>query len=418
MTSNNDASPSLTRGLVDTPLRSSRWLGRLLARLPGDCDVGQLTVRLPSGEELVVSSSQDGPVARLAIRRWRALRRLLTSGDIGLAEAYMSEDCDTQDLEALFAWSMENQRVLEAAWSGSALSRLIDRWRHRSNANTRRGSRRNIAAHYDLGNAFYAAWLDSDMHYSSGLYAPGVRTLEEAQAAKLDRIIDLLDLKGGERVLEIGCGWGGLAARLASEHGCHVTALTLSREQLAFARQRVGRLGLDGKVDVRLEDYRAVAGSFDRIVSIEMIEAVGQRYWPTYFATLRNRLAPGGIAVLQAITIDEKIFPTYVAQPDFIQRYIFPGGMLPTREILRDELGRAGLILQSEDTFGASYVATLDAWKTRFAAAWPELREQGFDERFRRMWQYYLSYCAVGFRRGDIDVGHYRITARADGSWR
>ncbi|MEZ5856275.1 MAG: cyclopropane-fatty-acyl-phospholipid synthase family protein, partial [Hyphomicrobiaceae bacterium] len=389
MTTSNDASSNVGRPAQGGTTRSSQWRRRLLSRLPTSCHAGRLFIQLPSGEELRRTSANDGPSAGVTIHRWRALRRLFLSGHVGFAESYLDGDWDSPDLKALFTWAMANQTNLSSIWGGSVVSRLMARLRHHRNANSRRGSRRNIAAHYDLGNAFYAAWLDGDMNYSSGLYTPDVQTLEAAQEAKLDRIISLLDLKGGERILEIGCGWGALAERLAGRHGCHVTALTLSREQQAFAKQRIARRGLDERVDIRLEDYRAVSGEFDRIVSIEMIEAVGQRYWPTYFEVLRKRMKPGGIGVLQAITIDETIFPTYVDEPDFIQRYIFPGGMLPTRSILREQIAKAGLLLQTEDTFGASYVSTLEEWQARFTASWPHLRHQGFDERFRRMWLYY-----------------------------
>ena len=280
---------------------------------------------------------------------------------------------------------------------------------HRVRANTRRGSRRNIAAHYDLGNEFYSRWLDRSMTYSSALFSAPDQSLEDAQQAKIDRAIALMDIRGGERVLEIGCGWGGMAERLIARHGCTVTGLTLSAEQLAYARQRLESQGLGARADLRLQDYRDVNEQFDRIVSIEMLEAVGESYWPAYFAALRNCLVPGGTAVLQGITIEEQRFEAYRKTPDFIQRYIFPGGMLPTISAMQREIERAGLALVSLETFGLSYARTLNAWQQRFQRAWPDIQQFGFGPRFKQMWEYYLAYCEAGFRRGAVDVGLYRI---------
>ena len=314
------------------------------------------------------------------------------------------------DLTALIELAALNQDELSDTFAGTRLARLIERFRHGARANTRRRSRRNIEAHYDLGNAFYAAWLDRGMTYSSGIYEPGCATLEEAQDAKQARIIDRLGLHGGERVLEIGCGWGGLAERLIRDCGCHVTGLTLSPAQLEHARLRLGDAGLDGSHDLRLQDYRDVAGTFDRIVSIEMLEAVGAEYWPLYFERVRSCLADRGRAVLQVITIAERYYESYRRDPDFIQRHIFPGGMLPSVSLLTAQIDRAGLALRSVEHFGASYAATLAEWRRRFDAAWPRLCLLGFDDSFRRKWEYYLAYCEAGFRAGSIDVGLYEVS--------
>jgi cyclopropane-fatty-acyl-phospholipid synthase len=287
------------------------------------------------------------------------------------------------------------------------LKRLRNRLMHRMNANTKRGSRRNVTHHYDLGNGFYQRWLDAGMSYSSALFSRSDQTLEDAQAAKQARTIALLQLRGGERVLELGCGWGGLAERLVRAAGCHVTGVTLSPAQLEYAAARLRAPELRSRTDVRLQDYRDVTGCYDRIVSIEMMEAVGEAYWPAYFRTLRDRLRPGGRAVLQAITIAEDRFEDYRRRPDFIQRYIFPGGMLPTISEIRRQAAQAGLKLRSVETFGASYARTLAEWRHRFLAAWPEIQSRGFDQRFQRMWNYYLAYCEGGFRAGAIDVGLY-----------
>jgi len=301
-----------------------------------------------------------------------------------------------------------NEAVLNPRTKNWLVGWARNRISHALRTNTRRGSRRNIAAHYDLGNEFFAPWLDAGMNYSSALYT-GAETLERAQLQKLDRIGDLLALAGGERVLEIGCGWGALAERLICRYGATVCGITLSTEQLAYAKARLAGDAANGRADLRLLDYRDVDGRFDRIVSIEMIEAVGEHYWPAYFTKLRACLATGGIAVLQAITIDENRFADYRQSPDFIQRHIFPGGMLPTRAIIEREAMRAGLRLVFQHSFGDSYARTLSEWRARFLRAWPRLETLGFSQSFRRMWEYYLVYCEIGFRCGAIDVGFYKL---------
>jgi cyclopropane-fatty-acyl-phospholipid synthase len=251
------------------------------------------------------------------------------------------------------------------------------------------------------------------MTYSSGLFCSADQTLEEAQDAKLDRVIDMLGLTGGEDVLEIGCGWGTLAERIMDRHDCAVTAVTLSAEQLAFAQRRLRDQVLAARCDLRLQDYRDVRGTFDRIVSIEMLEAVGESYWSTYFQRLRDRLRPGGAAVLQAITIDDSRFKAYRRRPDFIQKYIFPGGMLPTKGCIEREIARAGLQLAVNEFFGESYARTLEHWRLRFQKTWPAIEALGFDQRFRRTWEYYLAYCQAGFEIGALDVGLYKIALAA-----
>jgi cyclopropane-fatty-acyl-phospholipid synthase len=295
--------------------------------------------------------------------------------------------------------------TIESNW----LRRLRNRVFHRLNANTRRGSRRNIRHHYDLGNAFYQRWLDPGMTYSSALFTAPDQTLEDAQTAKQQRAITLLEVNGGETVLEIGCGWGGLAERLVQMAGCRVRGVTLSPAQLDYATTRLG----SAPAELLLQDYRDISGEFDRIVSIEMMEAVGEAYWPSYFAALHDRLKPGGLAVLQAITIREDQFEGYRRSTDFIQHYIFPGGMLPTITEIKRQTERAGMLLRSIETFGASYACTLAEWRKRFHAAWPEIERQGFDKKFRRMWDYYLAYCEGGFRAGTIDVGLYVLARPA-----
>ncbi|MGE0420491.1 MAG: cyclopropane-fatty-acyl-phospholipid synthase family protein, partial [Acetobacteraceae bacterium] len=305
-------------------ITDARWPTRRLARfLLSRIRIGRLTIVTPSGVRVSSHPTEPGPEGVLVLHRWRTLRRLLLQGDVSFAEAYMDGDWSSPDLPALIELAARNAPTLNRAIDGHAASRWINRLRHRLNANTRRGSQRNITFHYDLGNDFYAAWLDPGMTYSSGLYGPGAATLEDAQTAKQDRAIALLELTAEHDVLEIGCGWGGLAERIVDRTGCHVTGLTLSQAQLAYATERLSRAGLSDRAAFALRDYRDQDGIFDRIVSIEMLEAVGEAYWPAYFATLRDRLRPGGIAVLQAITIAEDRFEAYRRCPDFIQHYIF-----------------------------------------------------------------------------------------------
>jgi cyclopropane-fatty-acyl-phospholipid synthase len=369
---------------------------------------GRLHVVLPTGETVTRHGAAAGPEASIAMRHWRGAWRMLLDSDDGIARGYIDGDWTTPDLGQLLALGMHNETALSPQAKWQLPTFISNRLRHALRANTRRGSRRNIAAHYDLGNDFFSPWLDAGMNYSSALYR-GDETLEQAQDHKLDRIAELLALDGGERILEIGCGWGALAERLTGAHGATVCGITLSTEQLAYARARLAGAIAGGRADMRLVDYRDVTGRFDRAVSVEMIEAVGEGYWPAYFAKLRACLAAGGAALIQAITIDESRFKAYRARPDFIQRYIFPGGMLPTRAIIAREAERAGLKLIHHESFGDSYVRTLREWRSRFLRAWPKLEALGFDQRFRRMWEYYLVYCETGFAFRAIDVGFFKL---------
>ena len=335
--------------------------------------------------------------------------RTLTRGDVGFAEAYMDGDWSTPDLQALLDFFYGNEDALTGPMRASAVFRgLLMAW-HRRRANTRAGSRRNIAYHYDLGNAFYRLWLDPTMTYSSALFGDESVTLEEAQIAKYRRIAETLGLKPGDEVLEIGCGWGGFAEFAAASYGCRVTAITISQEQGQFARGRMTDKGLADQVSVEFRDYRDVTGAFDHIVSIEMFEAVGEENWPAFFDVVHDRLRPGGSALLQIITVAEERFEAYRSNIDFIRRYIFPGGMLPTKDILGERARAADLEIADEFSFAASYAETLRRWHDSFHQKWSEAAAMGFDERFSRMWSFYLCGCAASFKSKATDVSQFLL---------
>jgi cyclopropane-fatty-acyl-phospholipid synthase len=382
---------------------------RLVCRWLTGVEKGRLTVRFPSGTQQTFQGNADGPAALLNIHDQRLFTRLVVAGDTGLAEGYMAGEWDSPNLTAVLAFGLANEAALGGALEKSWLMRALDRLRHAARSNTRRGSRRNIAQHYDLGNDFYQSWLDPSMTYSSALFADLEEPMETAQRRKYLRLAEMVDLKPGDRVLEIGCGWGGFAEIAAQEFGCDVVGLTLSREQAAYARRRMARHGLSNQVDIRLQDYRDVAETFNKVVSIEMFEAVGEKYWPTFFAALDRCLAPDGRAALQIITIEDARFEAYRRAPDFIQHYIFPGGMLPSPRAFEAAVSDGGFALREALFFGKSYAETLRRWDAAFGDAWPALTKLGFDERFRRMWHYYLRYCEAGFDHGAIDVGHFLI---------
>jgi cyclopropane-fatty-acyl-phospholipid synthase len=385
---------------------------RLLLALVARVRAGSLTVRVPDGRVYRVAGAAPGPDAELRIVRARAARRLFLGGSVGFGEAYMDGDFETRDLRALLALAAFNEDHLGDVHAGARVVNFVNRAWHRLRDNTRTGARRNIAHHYDLGNAFYARWLDPTMTYSSAVFESPAQDLAAAQATKYRRLAEKLALRPDDRVLEIGCGWGGFAEIAAKEFGARVTAITVSREQLEFARARIARAGLAERVEARFVDYRDVEGRFDKIASIEMFEAVGERHWPAYFAKVRDALEPGGRAALQIITIADRWFEPYRRGVDFIQRYIFPGGMLPSMSALKHQFERAGLALDRAEFYGQHYAATLAEWNRRFQAAWPELGPMGFDRRFKRMWEFYLAYCEAGFRAGSIDVVQAALVRR------
>jgi cyclopropane-fatty-acyl-phospholipid synthase len=364
---------------------------------------GTLTVVLPDKRALLFRGVEDGPDGTLIVNTFAFARRLMNGGDIGFAEAYIRGEWDSPDVAAFLELFSANHDAIAVMLDHAPIARAWQSFRHWLNRNTRSGSRRNIHAHYDLGNAFYAQWLDRTMTYSSALFE-GEPDLASAQSRKYQALCEKTGIRPHDHVLEIGCGWGGFAEHVASRIGARVTALTISREQHDFARRRIFEAGLADRVEVKLKDYRDETGLYDRIASIEMFEAVGKAYWPAYFRQLRDRLKPGGAAGVQVITIRDELFENYTREIDFIRRYIFPGGMLPTPSIMRELGAKVGLPLVSERVFGLDYARTLSEWRDSFLRAWPTIRPLGFDERFKRIWQYYLCYCEAGFRAGSIDV--------------
>lgn len=380
-----------------------RWL-RLLLRLGAHLDHGTVMLSLPGGPTVAIRGRRPGPTAEITLNDQRLGRRVLLRGGIGFAEAYVDGAFDTPDLTTLLAVMNVNEALLDKVLRGTWWMRGIVRLGHVMNRNSRKGSRRNISHHYDLGNDFYAAWLDPGMTYSSGVFEGGITDLSAAQDAKNDLLGHKLGLAPDQHVLEIGCGWGGFAERAAKRFGARVTAVTISREQHDYARRRIFEAGLAEKVEIRLQDYRDIPGRFDRIASVEMFEAVGERYWPRFFSRIADLLKPEGRAALQVITIAEPYFARYRREVDFIQKYIFPGGMLPSPSAFGRAAEAAGLRVGETTTHGADYARTLKMWFERFNAAQDRIRPLGFDERFRRLWNYYLCYCEAGFDTGSIDV--------------
>ena len=385
---------------------ASRLVLKALDRLA----VGLLTLRLPDGTTHVFGAAGAEPAAEVTVKDWRLFRRVLLDGDIGFAEAYMDGYCDSPELPKLLALFVANDKALGTVVHSNVLQNIALKLMHWRRDNSREGSKRNIHAHYDLGNNFYRLWLDPTMTYSSALYdGQKAKPLDVAQTDKYDRILAQLGAKQGDSILEIGCGWGGFA-EVAARRGMRVTGITISREQLAFARERLEKAGLADRVDLQFCDYRDIKGSYDHIVSIEMIEAVGERHWPEYFSALKRHVSPGGSAIVQAIVIADDFFEDYRNRPDFIQTYIFPGGMLLSPQRIAEQCRRAGLKISELYSFGLDYAHTLETWLGRFDGVADQVATLGFDERFRRMWRFYLAYCAAGFstRRTDVLQAHFK----------
>ena len=402
-----------TPALPRLPL-AARSVFSMLRRL----ECGRLELRLPDGALLHFGDhAMSTPTASATVHDWAVFSRLLRRGDIGLAEGYFSGQWSTPDLAGLLRLLLANRAAVERALYGSKLGTLFDRLRHVVfRRNTRAGSRDNIHAHYDIGNRFYQLWLDPGMTYSAALFERPEMTLEQAQTAKLQRVLRELHADPGERVLEIGCGWGSFA-EAAARAGLEVDGITLSERQLEFGQARLHQAGLDRRARLHRLDYRDAAAIAPRegyaaIASIEMFEAVGEAHWPAYFSTVAALLRSGGRACIQTITIDDALFARYRRGTDFIQRYIFPGGMLPSKRAFAEHASRAGLEIADAHAFGTDYAHTLALWRRRFVAALEQVRAQGFDRRFERLWEFYLGYCEAGFAAGTIDVVQYTLIKR------
>ena len=371
---------------------------------------GSITLHLPDGSVQRFGDSAT-PHATLHLKNWNAFTGALKSGDIGFAESFIDGDWTTPDLTGLLRVLVQNRAEVDRVIFGSWVGRLAYRIKHLLQRNTRSNSKKNIHAHYDLGNAFYSLWLDPTMNYSSALFGGDLtQSLSQAQSAKVRRALQQVDLAPGSRVLEIGCGWGALAEMATLEHGAHVTGVTLSTEQLDFARARMQRQELAERTDLRLQDYRDIQdGPYDAVCSIEMIEAVGQGFWPTYFSTVARMLKPGGKACIQSIVIADALFERYLASTDFIQQYIFPGGCLPSPSEFKAQARSAGLVVVEEHAFGHDYAHTLKRWREAFLAQREEVLTLGFDQRFMHIWEFYLCYCEAAFMEDNIDVLQYTL---------
>jgi cyclopropane-fatty-acyl-phospholipid synthase len=390
---------------------TARILFTLLERM----DFGALTLTTPDGITRRFGpggavGALDGEVD-LTLRDWKLCGDVLTGGDVAFAEAFMDDRWETSDLTALLTLIALNQRALEVAFYGRWWRQLVFRAKHLLRSNTKRRARRNVVAHYDLGNDFYGLWLDSTMSYSSALFGGDLSgSLASAQEAKYERVLQQLTPKEGAHLLEIGCGWGGFA-ECAARAGCRVTAVSLSDAQTAYARERVAAMGPQSNIEFCIKDYRDVAGQFDGIASIEMFEAVGERYWTAYFRAVREALKPGARACVQTITIANDRFEQYRQTSDFIQQYIFPGGMLASPDVFDMHVAAAGLEVDDVHRFGQDYAETLKRWVAAFDANVDKVRAQGFDHRFIRCWRFYLAYCAAGFASETTDVAQYTLVA-------
>jgi cyclopropane-fatty-acyl-phospholipid synthase len=405
----NAASACAPMGIPGSAPSAARTCLKLLQKLQH----GSLTVQLPDGSVRRFGKSEaEHPFnAHLHIHQWRVFAAALKSGDIGFAESYIAGDWSTSNLTELLRIFIANRKEVENVIYGTWLGRLVYRVKHLLNRNTKANSQKNIHAHYDLGNAFYTLWLDSTMNYSSAWFEGNQgQNMEAAQHAKVRRALCMTRVQPGGRLLEIGCGWGALAEKAVLEFKTHVTGVTLSTEQLVWAQKRMANLGQSTQTDLRLQDYRDIQdGPFDAICSIEMVEAVGREYWPTYFQTVSRLLKPGGRACIQSIVIDDALFARYVGSTDFIQQYIFPGGCLPCPKEFRQQAQAAGLVVVDEFAFGKDYAETCRRWRADFMAQRDKVLASGFDTRFMRIWEFYLAYCEAAFEEANIDVVQYTL---------
>jgi cyclopropane-fatty-acyl-phospholipid synthase len=397
-----------TQGQKDLP----RYFAKVHEKLKTGLDVGVLDIRLPDGRIFRSTGPAPGPVAEIHIHNPDCFTRLIREGDLGFSDAYLDGWWSTPDLQAFMDLVHMGSQTVYDGFPAITFVRAYERLRFWLHRNHREQAKKNISYHYDLGNDFYRLWLDDTMTYSSAIFDTGQESLERAQTAKYASMVDQMGVKPGDHVLEIGCGWGGFAEYAAKERGLKVTGLTISQEQFNYASERIQKAGLSDMVELRMQDYRDCGGTFDGIASIEMFEAVGEKYWPAYFATVRDRLHTDGRATLQIITVADRRWEIYRKGVDFIQKYIFPGGMLPSPTVLREEVGKAGLQVKGSREFGLSYDQTLRRWHETFNARWDEVRDMGFDDRFRRMWNFYLTSCAAAFKTGTCDVTQITLAHR------
>ena len=392
---------------VLTSTNNQQNLPRYFARvfdLVGKLNSGRVDFILPDGRRFRAEGSKPGPVAEVTINNPDVFARLVREGDLGFCDAYLDGWWTTPDLQAFMDFIHADNDDMYDGFPGMALVRAWEKARFWFQSNTKRQALKNISYHYDLGNDFYSLWLDDTMTYSSALFNTSQESLEKAQIAKYASMVDQMGVKPGDHVLEIGCGWGGFAEYAAKERGLKVTGLTISKEQLEYAKKRIKSKGLSDKVNLKLQDYRDETGVYDGVASIEMFEAVGEKYWPVYFDKIKQCLKPGKQATLQIITIQDARWEVYRKSVDFIQKYIFPGGMLPSPSVLRKEVHKAGLSVQHSIEFGKSYSQTLRRWFEVFNNKWDNISAMGFDDRFRRMWNFYLTSCAATFESGNCDV--------------
>ena len=371
---------------------------------------GRLDVVLPDGRRFRAEGKNTGPIAEMVVHNEDVFARLIREGDLGFCDAYLDEWWSTPDLMAFMDLIHADNEAMYDGFPGQGLVRMYEQMRFWLQSNSKKQARKNISYHYDLGNDFYGLWLDETMTYSSALYKTGQESLENAQTLKYAQMVDEMGAVSGDHVLEIGCGWGGFAEYAAKERGLKVTCLTISQEQLNYAVDRLEKAGLSEMVTFKLQDYRDEKGLYDGIASIEMFEAVGEKYWPAYFETLRDRLKPGKNATLQIITVADRRWDVYKRGVDFIQKYIFPGGMLPSPSALRAEIAKAGLTEKNSIEFGPSYAVTCKRWFETFNDKWDQIAPMGFDDRFRRMWNFYLTSCAATFDSGNCDVTQITVT--------
>mgnify|MGYP003647980689 FL=1 len=394
-----------TDGQTDLP----RYFARVFAMTKG-MNNGRVDFVLPDGRTFRAEGANPGPVAELRIHNNDLFARLIREGDLGFCDAYLDEWWSTPDLQAFMDLVHADNDSIYDGFPGMGLVRMAEQFRFWLQRNNKKQARKNISYHYDLGNEFYGLWLDDTMTYSSALFETGQESHEAAQIAKYASMIDQMGAQAGDHILEIGCGWGGFAEYAAKERGIRVTGLTISEEQIKYARERIEKAGLSDMVDFKLQDYRDEKGTYDGIASIEMFEAVGEQYWPAYFNTVRDRLKPGKNATLQIITVQDRRWEVYKRGVDFIQKYIFPGGMLPSPSALRAEVEKAGLHIAHSIEFGESYSQTLRRWHETFNARWDRVAALGFDDRFRKMWNFYLCSCAGTFHSGNCDVTQITVT--------